>query len=577
MTDPLRKQEQARLLRYTRTRFRRINSLDQIPEDPHQQDTLSAAATTTESNKYTTVRQQNGELLRKRTKRSVIISTIKAILLFWPQLLINIAFTLIRYILYMPLSIAAPSFWLSGLLWIFWKFLRIPVSLVKWFLNIDSLMDATTTTNSTGTMADRKRAYKRTVLISCGSTIQTLHLARNFYSSGSRVVVFEFEGLFGLARFSTAVDKFYIVPRPSADNGNNYITALCQIVNKEKPAVYIPVCATSPAYYDALAKQHLELLGCASFIPGLNETTILDDCLEFFKKCTAHNINVPPYAVLTTLYDLQKLYESNFISNFRNILMAVGFQGLVERIKYLLPNNRVDFKFNHDISERDKWMVVRDLPGEHYVTCTTVKDSRVVSNITCKVEHETKNLLPIAPPINVTSSSSSSKSKPTIIMSDEALIDIWLKTFFAKVRFQRSINGHMSFRLIKCQGTTQFVPLGVRVGVSLPYICYNRSHAQILCRTMKCIHRRQLSFTSLDEESTLRALTSSFRWSAVEHSTTPLAVLDKREALFAYWDPLPYCAYYHFQLPLESVKMFLQRRHRSATKTLSPRITMPVH
>lgn len=25
--------------------------------------------------------------------------------------------------------------------------------------------------------------------------------------------------------------------------------------------------------------------------------------------------------------------------------------------------------------------------------------------------------------------------------------------------------------------------------------------------------------------------------------------LDKREALFAYWDPLPYCAYYHLQLP----------------------------
>lgn len=547
--DILKKQEQARQIRYSRSKFRRINSLDQIPEDPGQEQL--AHSTNTNTNPALGHQSQ----LVRRSPRTISAS-MRQVLLFWPQLLINLTFTIIRFILYIPLSIAAPSFWLSALLWIFWKFVRIPVTFIKWMLNVDSLMDVST---------DGPQRHRRTVLISCGSTIQTLHLARNFYSSGSRVVVFEFEGLFGLARFSTAVDKFYIVPRPSPNNVDSYITALCQIVSNEKPSVYIPVCATSPAYYDALAKQHLELLGCASFIPGMNETNVLDDCLEFFKKCTAHNIVVPPHSVLTSPNDLQQLYENNFISNFRNILMAVGFQGLVERFKYLLPNNRVEFKFNHEISENEKWIVIRDLPGEHYITCTTVKDSRVVSNVTCKVEHETKNLIPVTP----------LHAHGTPVVSDEAQIDFWLKTFFAKVRFQRSINGHMSFRLIKCQGTTQFIPLGVRVGVSLPYICYNRSHAQVLCRTMKCIHRRQLSFTSPDEESALGALTANFRWSSIERST-PTTVLDKREALFAYWDPLPYCAYYHFQLPLKSVKMFLQRRHRS-TKTLSPRITMPVH
>ncbi|XP_054725242.1 uncharacterized protein LOC129235433 [Anastrepha obliqua] len=542
--DNLKKQEQARQLRYSRSRFRRINSLDQIPEDPNQDQSSQTAL---DVHRHP-VSGHRTEVLRKSPR--TIATSLWMVLLFWPQLLIKLAFILIRFILYLPLSIAAPSFWLSALLWIFWKFTRIPMALVKWLLDVSS---------------DGQQYHKRTVLISCGSTIQTLHLARNFYSSGSRVVVFEFEGLFGLARFSTAVDKFYVVPKPSPNNVDNYITALCQIVDKEKPSVYIPVCATSPAYYDALAKQHLELLGCASFIPGFNETCVLDDCLEFFRKCTAHNISLPPYNVLTSPNDLQKLYEDNFISNYRNILMAVGIQGLIERFKYLLPKNRMDIKFNHEISESEKWIVIRDLPGEHYVTCTTVKDSRVVSNVTCRVEHETKNLIPVT----------SLNSHNHTVMSDESQIDIWLKTFFAKVRFQRSINGHMSFRLIKCQGTSQFIPLGIRIGVSLPYICYNRSHAQVLCRTMKCIHRRQLSFTSPDEESALGALTANFRWSSIERST-PTTVLDKREALFAYWDPLPYCAYYHFQLPLKSVKMFLQKRHRS-TKTLSPRITMPVH
>lgn len=549
LDDLLARQEQARQLRLaTRpAKFRRINSLDRIPEHPSQSESESEEQQP--HRHFIALRRQrtaDGSLLRSHVATTTTASSGNNFLLFGPQLVMRLLLTLVRYILYIPLSIAAPSFWLSALLWIFWKLLRVPIALVKWLLSGDE---------------DQRQPgavqRQRTVLLSGGSTIQTLHMARNFYGSGARVVVFEFEGLFGLARFSSSVDKFYMVPRPSSSNVEQYIAALCHIVRKERPTVYVPVCATSPAYYDALAKPHLELLNCACFVPGAQETQQLDDCLQLFQRCQAQQISLPAHTVITAKEQLHQLYEQGFVPGYRNIFMACGMQGIMERHKYILPHRRAELlKFSqHEISERQPWLVVRDQPGyHHYVTCTTVRDSQVVANVSCRVEDHTKNLIPVR-------------------REDEAQIELWLRHFFAKVRFQRSINGHISFRLVKSPAHGgQYVPLGVRLGVALPYICHNRSHAQLLCRAIKCmcIHRRGIQ--AMEED----AASWSWSWSTLERSTSTTP-LDKREALFAYWDPLPYCAYYHFQLPLESVKLFLQRRNRSETKSLSPRITAPVH
>ncbi|XP_058981350.1 uncharacterized protein LOC131803732 [Musca domestica] len=558
------KQDYARQLRYARSKFRRINSLDLIPENPSQEEsnddedsvaiqspTLLSRSNTGINQKLLPKQQEQQQNQAQHTAASpqTLMGRFQKFLWFWPNLLVNMVLILLRYLLYIPLSIAAPSFWLSALLWVFWKIIRIPVEFFKWVWNLDNGSNAA---QGTGGMQQGAGVPKRTVLISCGSTIQTLHLARNLYSSsGARVVVFEFEGHFGLARFSAAVDKFYTVPKPTPQNVDSYITALCHIVRKEKPSVYIPVCATSPAYYDSVAKPHLELLGCATFMTGVQETLILDDCLQFYQRCASQNIAVPPYVALSAAHELWELYEEGFISQFRHILLAVCMQGVLERFKYMLPRQWRDLRFTHEINERQKWLVVRDVPGEHFVTCTTIKSSQVAANVSCRVDSDTKNLIPAT-------------------ATDAELIDSWLKTFFGKVRFQRPINCHISLRLIKCQSTGQFLPLGIRLGVSLPYICHNRSHAQILCRTMKCVHMRPLNFsTAPEEDESTTASASSLAYFGAQWSSESVA-LDKREALFAYWDPLPYCAYYHFQLPLESVKSFLQRRRKTTPKVVTP-------
>uniref|UniRef100_A0A182MTQ3 Uncharacterized protein n=1 Tax=Anopheles culicifacies TaxID=139723 RepID=A0A182MTQ3_9DIPT len=468
------------------------------------------------------------------------------LVLWWPLLLIAVAQRLLgccMQLAWKPFLMAAPAFWLSACLWMFWKLIALPLAGLKWALV------------ALHTPAHERNRRKRTILISCGSTIQTLHLARNFYKSGARVVVFEFEGLFALARFSTAVSKFYAIQRPTPETAGEYIAALCEIVEKEQPTHYIPVCATSPAHYDALAKPHLELRGCSSFIPGAQETSVLDDILQVMRKCDTNEILLPPHQIVSSKEELHRLYDGGWLTGFRNVMVASGALGLLERSKYVLPANRRDLRLNYEVSEAQKWVVIRDVIGSHYVTCTTVKDSAVIANVTCAIQADTRSLVP----------------------EENAAIDRWLQEFFRRIRLQRPINGHISFRLVKCQCSGQILPLGIRVGVSLPYICYTGVHSRVLCKP--CPHfSRQNSGPLVQEggrywihETVLKALRKP-SVDAVQHLIG--TVIDQREALFVYWDPLPYCAYYHFQLPFNSVKRFLHKRQ--ASRTSVPAMAAPV-
>lgn len=490
----------------------------------------------------------NGRERREDPSSKYRISNGRIILrlvLWWPLLMIAIAQRILGFLMQLswrPFLIAAPAFWLSACLWMFWKIVALPLACLKWALV------------ALHTPAHERNRKKRTILISCGSTIQTLHLARNFYKSGARIVVFEFEGLFGLARFSTAVSKFYTIQKPTPDTANEYISALCEIVEKEQPTHYIPVCATSAAHYDALAKPHLELRGCSSFIPGAQETSVLDDILQVMQKCEFNQITMPPHQVVASKEDLHRLYDNGWLSGYRNVMIASGFLGVLERAKYVLPMNRRDLKLNYEISDLQKWVVVRDVIGAHYVTCTTVKDSQVVANVTCAIQNDTRSLVP---------------------ESNED-IENWLKDFFRKIRLQRPLNGHISFRLARCASSGEILPLGIRVGVSLPYICYTGVHSRVICKP--CPHfNRQNSGPLVQDGGRYwihETLMNAIRRPSVDAVQQLIGtVIDKREALFVYWDPLPYCAYYHFQLPFNSVKSFLHKRQRARTL---PRAAAPV-
>lgn len=224
----------------------RHNSPPSLPSSPVSTSPLSTSPITTLRRNYSSTftlipedraleippKRQEATLKKEiDSKPNIIVRVI----LWLPLFLLSLAKTIIvgfLSILFRPLSFAAPTFWISAGLWLFWKMFEFPLTFVSYILPTQHYRNG------------EKQRTKRTIMISCGSTIQTLHLARDFYSAGARVIVFDYEGLFGLARFSTAVSKYYTVPKPTLDASQNYISALCRIVQKENISYYIPVCAT---------------------------------------------------------------------------------------------------------------------------------------------------------------------------------------------------------------------------------------------------------------------------------------------------------------------------------------------
>ncbi|XP_070493904.1 uncharacterized protein [Chironomus tepperi] len=471
----------------------------------------------------------------KENRQVSSLHIIVRLILWWPLLIISLCQKFINVMMKNVWNFhSTPSFWLSALLWLFWKLVSYPLSLLK---NVLIFLH---------TPAHERSRKKRTVLISGGSTIQALHLARNFHSAGARVIAFDFEGLFALARFSVAVDKFYTIPASAKENANDYVNAVMRIVEMEKPSLYIPVCATSPAYYDALAKPHMELEGVQRiFCPGAQEVSVLDDIGSVLKKCENRNIPVPPYRVLNSKEDLIKLYDSGFMNNFRNVLIATGAHGIIERQKYILPENKRDLNLSVEISEDKPWIVLRDVPGKHYVTCSTIKDSKVIANVTCAIHPETRNLVP--------------ETNPEI--------EKWLNDFFEKVRFMRKINGHVSFRFVKSDASGNLLTLGTRVGVTLSYLCYTGLQSRVVQKPCPHFERKNSGSMTQSRHFLPDTVANTIKNPSAQSLEKLIgSVLDKREALFLYWDPLPYIAFYHFQLPLRKVSKFLKRHSNRSNR-----------
>lgn len=436
--------------------------------------------------------------------------------------------------------ISLPTMWFSTWFWIFWKVFDFPLSMFKkclTFLCMPTL---------------ELMRKKRTVLISGGSSIQALHLARNFYSAGARVVVCEIEEReIALTRFSTAVSKFYTIPKPTTDNIRSYVKALCDIVEKEDVTYYIPVNITSPAFYDAQAKPMLELLGCICFCPGVKEVCVLDDTLEMLRRCVDNDIPTPAYFSISSMSKLAQLYQNGSLRSNKYVMSNCGPSASKERLKVVLPPNVAELRIPGEISDSKPWVVVEEQSGHQFITCTTVKNSQVVANVTCKFDHN-KSLIPV----------------------DHKDIENWLRNFFSRLNLMRLVSGHFSFRFVISKNGNKILPMSCKVGISLPYICHTNVHPKIIWKPCKHFNR-QSSGPLITEKGRYwmhQAFLDAVQKPSVDSLTRFIGtVLDRKEVLFVFWDPLPYCLYYHMQLPFRNILEYLQRRRFPGT------MAAPVH
>lgn len=433
------------------------------------------------------------------------------------------------YLVWTQLILFGPTLWISAWLWCLGKLVLLPLNFTKWILTVLT------------TPASERLRRKRTVLISGGSTIQTIHLARNFHSAGARVVVFELQGSFGLARFSTAVDKFYSVPCPIGDKADKYVASIKRIVEEERAVYYIPVSSTSTAYYDSLVKPHVELMGCTCFCPGLKEVCVLDDVFEVMRRCQSEGMATPLHYPITSKDDIYSLYDRGTLSSGRHVMINVGPLGCRDRVRVVLPLKSKDLKIKHLVSQQRPWVIVRDYAGEHFITCTTVKDSAVIANVICRVETAQGGLTPV----------------------DHNEINLWIKQFFSKLKFLRPLTGHISFRFVVKSASGSIVPLGCKVGVSLPYICHTSNHPRMIWKPCRHFNPQSSPLTSETSRYWMhQVVMDTLKNPSLQSFRRFLStVLNKQEALFVYWDPLPYFAYYHIQLPISNVVRFLKGHH----------------
>jgi len=383
---------------------------------------------------------------------------------------------------------------------------------------------------------NRGADHRPTVLLNGGSAVQTLHMARNFYAAGARVIVCEIDGRAELCSFSVAVDGYYTVPRPNDDNCVQYVDALRAIVEKERVGYYVPTGTTVSAYYDAVAKSHLELLGCKCRAPGLDGVSVLNDLFEVLCKCEVEGLPVPKRLRVCSKEDIVKLYDNVSFRADRHFIVNIGLSGCKVGHRLPLPAARKSLTLPGPVSDDCPWLVVQNCPGSYYTTCTTVRDGKVLGNVTCSARDRGA--------------------------TQNRLVDDWVTRFVASLPF--AFDGILTFRVCVTP-SRNVVPLGCRVGLPAEYTSY-RSNLERMLLCSPCgvpesppspeieITDRYYATTLLYQIATTQQLTAvqSVRWLVN-------TLIAKHEMVFAYWDPLPYFAYYNLQLFTDYVRDALDR------------------
>ncbi|VVC25152.1 Hypothetical protein CINCED_3A016355 [Cinara cedri] len=422
-----------------------------------------------------------------------------------------------------------PSMWLRFGMRSAWSCTRIPFVTARVALRL--------------TVHRRQRRH-RTVLISGASTVQALHMARNFYQTGARVIVCEIDGRAELTSFSVAADGYYTVPRPTEDSCVQYVDALRKIVEKERVSFYVPTGTTVSSYHEAVAKSHLELLGCRCHTPGLDAMSVLGDLSEVFRQCNTHGLPVPKHLTVCSKEDIVKLYDNVQFRADRHFIVNVGLSGCKSRHSLQLPADRKSLKLPGPVSDDSPWLLVQNCPGTYYTTCTTVLDGMVIGNVTCRRGNSSVHAV-----------------------TPNQLVDDWVTRFVGTLPF--AFDGILMFSVC-VSPSRKVIPMGCHVGVPVSYTSYTSNLERILYPTPphRICYEPEIEITERYYAMELAYETVTRMTTAAGQSIKQFlhTVLTKSEMVFAYWDPLPYFVYYNLQIPIDYVNNILDKVMLSCQK-----------
>jgi hypothetical protein len=359
---------------------------------------------------------------------------------------------------------------------------------------------------------------RRTVLITGGKMTKALQLARSFHSAGHRVVLVESKKYrFTGHRFSRAVDAFHCVPEPTAAG---YAEAVRDIAVVERVDVFVPVSSPAGSVHDARAG---ELVRDFCDVVHVDTATVrtLDDKTEFSTTAESLGLRVPDFRRIT---DAQQVVDFDFPPGRTYILKRLAYNpvGRMDLVPLSAetPERNATVARSLRISPDDPWILQEFVEGQEYCTHGTVRNGRLQVYGCCE----------------------SSAFQINYAHVDKPEIRAWVETFVAAL----GITGQASFDFIEAAD-----------GHPYAIECNPRTHSAI---TMFYDHP-DVAAAYLDEGHpviTPRPGARPTYW--IYHEMWRLLTQPKKaariatilrgtDAIFAWWDPLPYFMVHHLQIP----------------------------
>lgn len=359
----------------------------------------------------------------------------------------------------------------------------------------------------------------RTVLITGGKMTKALQLARSFHSAGHRVVLVETAKYrFTGHRFSRAVDAFHLVPEAS-DPG--YAEALLDIVRNEHVDVVVPVSSPASSIHEAEARLVLDAV-CEVLHGEAATVRMLDDKSEFARAAASLGLRVPDTHRVT---DARQVEEFDFPSGREYVLKRIAYNPIgrldLTRLSRDAPQRNAAFARSRFMSEDDPWILQEFIDGREYCTHGTVRNGRLQVYGCCE----------------------SSAFQVNYDDVDKPEIRSWVETFVDAI----DVTGQVSFDFIEADD-----------GHPYAIECNPRTHSAI---TMFYDHP-QVAAAYLDDGHPVITPEPGARptywlyhevWKLItepgRRRTRLATILRGKDAIFAWWDPLPYLAVHHLQIP----------------------------
>jgi predicted ATP-grasp superfamily ATP-dependent carboligase len=367
----------------------------------------------------------------------------------------------------------------------------------------------------------------QTVLISGGKMTKALQLARSFHRAGHRVILVETPKYWLTGhRYSWAVDRFYIVPDPTAEG---YTEALLAIVQREGVDIYVPVCSPVASYYDAKAQDQL-FPHCKVMHVDAETLVRLDDKYEFAAAAQALGLRVPRSYRITKA---QQVLDFDFTDADRPyILKSIPYDSIRRLDLTPLPSattaETAAFVESLPISEAKPWIMQEYITGQEYCTHSTVRNGYLQLHCCCE----------------------SSAFQVNYENVNHPEIEAWIRRFVGAL----NLTGQVSFDFIQADDDGQIYAIE----------CNPRTHSAI---TMFYNHPDVAAayLSPAPMVPTVQPLASSQPtywlyhevWRLVTHLGSPAVAWQRlqviargKDAIFDWADPLPFLMVHHWQIPL---------------------------